>query len=55
MMSSENILIEKFNIPKDVIFLLEKAEEDVREEFKKVERVVEKTNIRFYMLCKRII
>lgn len=42
MMSSENILIEKFNIPKDVIFLLEKAEEDVREEFKKVERLVEK-------------
>lgn len=42
MMSNKNILIEKFNIHKDVIFLLEKAEEDVREEFKKVEKISEK-------------
>ncbi|HHV73667.1 hypothetical protein BVF91_02325 [Thermoanaerobacterium sp. PSU-2] len=39
---SENILEEKFNISKDVIFLLEKAENDVEEEFKKIDKIVEK-------------
>ncbi|MEG6565906.1 methionine gamma-lyase family protein [Thermoanaerobacterium saccharolyticum] len=39
---SENILEEKFNISKDVIFLLEKAENDVKDEFKKVDKIVEK-------------
>lgn len=39
---SENILEEKFNISKDVIFLLEKAENDVKDEFKKIDKIVEK-------------
>ncbi|AFK86865.1 MULTISPECIES: aminotransferase class I/II-fold pyridoxal phosphate-dependent enzyme [Thermoanaerobacterium] len=39
---SGNILEEKFNISKDVIFLLEKAENDVKDEFKKVDKIVEK-------------
>ncbi|AEF17285.1 MULTISPECIES: aminotransferase class I/II-fold pyridoxal phosphate-dependent enzyme [Thermoanaerobacterium] len=39
---SENILEGKFNISKDVIFLLEKAENDVEEEFKKIDKIVEK-------------